>query len=90
MADPTDRELIDLGMAVYEAAKELFEACGAGEDFCVQHLSGTSAVFGGTNRVIWSPVAGFTLDASYCTERFKEKYLLFKQVNLKLLFGIGF
>lgn len=43
------------------------------DDFCVQAAFGECLVFGGTNRLIWSPRRGFYPDKSYCTERFIER-----------------
>lgn len=44
-------------------------------DFCLQSnptsFSG-AIVFGGTNRLIWSPRNGFHPDQSYCNPRFLE------------------
>lgn len=59
-----------LGEAVLEAAEELFLIAGCPEDFCIQHISGDTAIFGGFNRVIWTPMKGFRLDPSYCTVGF--------------------
>lgn len=67
--------LIDeVGWLVCEKAEEIFRHCGAAEDFCVQHVGSEAVVFGGTNRIIWSPTGGFRLDSDYCTERFKQAF----------------
>ncbi|NIN68652.1 MAG: hypothetical protein GTO63_28885 [Anaerolineae bacterium] len=41
-------------------------------DFCIQHFDsmGECIIFGGTNRIVWRPMTGFKIDASYCTEKF--------------------
>ena len=59
-----------LGEVLSLAAYERFDACGAASDFGVQCVQDTTAVFGGTNRVIWSVEGRFRPDRSYCTERF--------------------
>ena len=64
---PNDYELI--GIAVYEKAQEIFEACDAGNDFCHQ----TGLVFGGTNRIKLTK-SGWVADSSYCTERFLDAF----------------
>ena len=60
----------DIGILVAEAAQEIFEKCGAADDFCVQAVGSGCAVFGGTNRVIFNPLSGFKADAGHCTARF--------------------
>lgn len=69
-----DEQLKEIGNIVCEEARERFATCGAESDFCVQSI-GFVAVFGGTNRVIWSPKHGWSLDQSYCTERFIRAWL---------------
>lgn len=46
------------------------------EDFCVQHADWYDghAVFGGTNRLLWSMSAGFRPDPPYCSPRFMEQF----------------
>lgn len=41
-------------------------------DFCVQMVTPDCIVFGGVNRLIWSPAHGFKPDRSYCTPAFLE------------------
>ena len=55
---------------VYEAAK-YFAECP--EDFCLQSVGYNCIIFGGTNRLIWTP-NGFAPDISYCTEKFLKYY----------------
>lgn len=55
----------------YEAAK-FWTQCPS--DFCVQHVTETCIVFGGTNRVIWRPETGFYADKSYCTQEFLNHF----------------
>lgn len=65
--------LNELGMLVDDAASSIFTECGAESDYCIQEV-GSVAVFGGTNRLIYSPVHGFRMDESYCTPTFREKF----------------
>jgi len=57
-------------------AQKRFEVCGAKDDFCVQSTSDEgNQVFGGTNRVIFSPATGWKPDRLlYCTERFLREW----------------
>lgn len=41
-------------------------------DFCVQLVTPDCIVFGGVNRLIWTPAHGFKPDRSYCTPAFLE------------------
>lgn len=68
-----EQHLIDMASMVVEEAEERFNTCGAEDDFCVQHV-GQSTVFGGTNRLIWSPKHGWQPDRQLCTERFLNAY----------------
>ena len=43
-------------------------------DFCIQLFGVTAIVFGGTNRLVWTPTHGFNPDRPYCTERFLKRY----------------
>lgn len=74
MRDPREEEIRDLGVAVFEAAQSIFSDCQAEEDFGVQYTGSSSAVFGGHNRVCWTPRLGFYPDRPYCTERFLRLY----------------
>ena len=69
----TADQIVDIGVLVIDQAEHIFEMCGASNDFCVQSV-GAVAVFGGTNRLTWSPVYGWRLDRAYCTARFIAKY----------------
>ena len=69
----TDEQLADIGLLVADAAKEIFIDCNAEHDFCIQCVEGV-AVFGGTNRLLWSPAFGFRPDKSYCTKEFLAKF----------------
>ena len=64
---------MDIGELVFNQAQEIFIQCGTEEDFCVQDV-GSVAVFGGTNRLIFSPRKGFYPDKSYCTDRFIDLF----------------
>ncbi len=59
---------------VIELAAEIWDADGLREDFCVQHVSYPVVVFGGVNRVRWSPKYGFYIDNSCCTDKFKARF----------------
>ena len=54
--------------ALIERALWFFEECP--EDFCVQLQTGGGVVFGGTNRVTWTPTCGLWPEPSYCTSKF--------------------
>ena len=71
---PDQQQLINIGMSVCMEAFEIFCECGAERDFCIQHVAWTGSVFGGDNRLLWSPVNGFRPDESYCTTRFKHLF----------------
>ena len=59
------RDEFDMVDRVHQVAKDIFEACGAVDDFCHQ----TGLVFGGTNRIILT-VHGWEAIRDYCTPRF--------------------
>ncbi len=59
-------------MSIVHAAARYFEKCP--EDFCIQHVAAVSIIFGGTNRLIWSPVSGFRYDEPYCRPEFIAHY----------------
>lgn len=44
MNQPSDKVLREVGLALCDAAYKLFVRCGAGNDFCVQAVSGTRVV----------------------------------------------
>lgn len=67
-------DLVMLFMSIVEAAAHYWEQSDA-DDFCVQSFSGEAIVFGGTNRLIWTPAHGFRPDRSYCTPKFYEHAL---------------
>jgi len=69
----TDQQIQDVGVLVCEAAQNLFKNCDAEDDFCIQHV-GLTAVFGGTNRIIFEPVQGFYADKAYCTPKFLKAW----------------
>lgn len=68
-----EMEIEKIGTLVAETAQEIFESCGCPDDFCIQTV-GMVAVFGGINRLIWSPRNGFQPDKRYCTERFLIRF----------------
>ena len=61
-----------LAYAICEAAAQYWDRSDP-YDFCLQSFGGDTIVFGGTNRLIWSPRMGFTPDPSYCTDRFLRR-----------------
>lgn len=67
-------EIENIGVAVYMAAKYIFEECGFEKDFCIQSQGMYHTVFGGLNRVIYNPLLGFKVDRSYCDEKFLANF----------------
>lgn len=69
---PEDRGYMAYG--VISRAAEFFAFCP--DDFCVQHANWDEghAVFGGTNRLLWSVRHGFSPDRTYCSARFNEQF----------------
>jgi len=76
MGESNTEDLMMIGEIVYERALLIFEVCKAKEDFCIQDIGGV-AVFGGSNRLLFSAITGFRPDASYCSPRFLELYSLY-------------
>ena len=52
----------DIGIIVIEKARYIFEKLGCEDDFCIQYVGGSSVVFGGVNRLLWTPRFGFKDD----------------------------
>jgi hypothetical protein len=68
-----DEEHLVLWFDIFEAASRYWEENP--DDFCVQSFEGgETIVFGGLNRLIWSPFTGFQADRSYCSKKFLERY----------------
>jgi hypothetical protein len=67
---------LNIGKAVIARSKEIFEKCGAKDDWCLQSTDDETVwVFGGTNRVIYSVKLGiWKYDPSYCTPTFIENW----------------
>ena len=59
---------------ILDTAQYLYEKAGFENDFCVQHVSAGSIIFGSCNRVIWSPLNGYRTDPSHCRAEFIEKF----------------
>lgn len=59
----------EIGALVAYQAYLIFEACGRAKDYCIQGV-GEVAVFGGWNRLLFSPRRGWYLDESYCGAEF--------------------
>lgn len=76
----TGDELMEMGEVLFNYAEYLFMSIGAGEDFCLQCV-GSVVVFGGRNRLLWSPNHGFRCDSDYCTKNFIA--------NMQMVHGIG-
>ena len=75
---PSEADIEGLGGCLAEAAYETWIEGGLPEsDFCVQAI-GTCAVFGGCNRMQWSPTQGFRLFVSHSLperiDKWKEVY----------------
>jgi hypothetical protein len=68
-----NESLTDIGIEVAESAMRIFSDCEASSDFCIQTV-GSVVVFGGTNRLCFSPFKGFYLDEKFCTENFIKKF----------------
>jgi len=66
---PNDEQLADIGERVCDMAREIFEFCGAADDYC--HQGGL--VFGGTNRIMLNKW-GWTADKGLCTARFLDRF----------------
>ena len=62
-----------IGALVVEEAMNRFEYCGFHQDFCIKHV-GEAAVFGETNRVIFSVIKGWYPVRAYCTAKFLENW----------------
>jgi hypothetical protein len=61
-----------LAYAVIQAAYDIFKEAGCLEDFGIQHarLEAGCLIFGGTNRLVFSPERGLRPDRGLCTARF--------------------
>ncbi len=66
------RQFIDLNELIVYEALCIWEECPF--DFCIQHQTEDSIIFGAVNRVIWTSKHGFNIDESYCTKRFIEHF----------------
>jgi hypothetical protein len=64
-----------IGYYIVAAAAEFFKFCP--DDFGIQHINDGVIIFGGTNRLIWTP-HGFRPDPPYCSPRFLEQFGLKK------------
>lgn len=64
----------DFLMELWEVAGNIFEDCGAAQDFCLQS-AGNRIVFGGTNRLCFSARIGWHADEPYCTSRFLSEWI---------------
>jgi hypothetical protein len=74
---PEDK-YIEIAELVIDQAEIIFKKCNAESDFCLQAI-GSRVVFGGTNRVFFSPLQGFTIDPDYCTPNFRKLF----EINFK-------
>lgn len=81
--DLTEKDYEKLGESlainIAGVAESIFTRCGAKSDFCLQSVSaGGFCVFGGTNRLVFSPCRGWRIDPWYCTEQFTK---LFNEIH---------
>lgn len=70
----SDQDRAGLIYGVINRAAKFFQYCP--EDFCIQHACWFEghAVFGGTNRLLWSVERGLYPDQDYCTPKFLEQF----------------
>ena len=74
MGELEDLMWSSIGEMIVDEAQDRFKVCGAEKDFCIQHVSTESVVFGGTNRVVFHVVSGWRAERGYCTERFLREW----------------
>ena len=74
----TEAEQAGIAEMVEMDASLIFDECGAADDFCLQNVGGAVVVFGGVNRVLWTPIRGFTLDSSFCTREFIKRFHIWR------------
>lgn len=70
----TEKQCEEIGVLVVLRAEEHFRKAGCEADFCIQDI-GENAIFGGTNRLRWSPDRGFEPEALFCTPKFLEYWM---------------
>jgi len=64
-----------LVFAVVEAAASYWDAPGVDHrDFGLQSGGGDVLVFGGSNRLVWTPSRGFVPDRALCSAAFLKNY----------------
>ena len=68
--DPADQE--QLVFSVIDTAATFFE--GFDTDFGIQYRDSDNIIFGGLNRIVWSPLKGFRIDRDYCTPDFIAQF----------------
>lgn len=66
---PSDDELLELGMSVWEMAESIFDDCKAPADNCIQYNGGNILIFGGSNRIMLDKT-GWNASEMHCSERF--------------------
>ena len=69
---PTEQQLRELGIEVYQIAESIFEDCGQLRDFGIQDAGGL--VFGGHNRIFLRE-RGWVASESHCTDNFIAAFL---------------
>lgn len=69
-----DSSTLPLLVTITKAAVRYWEYTNDTSDFTLQLVSDDCVIFGGTNRLVWSPFYGFRPDRAYCTERFLSHY----------------
>lgn len=72
LRNASEEECLEIGDMVVDAALELFSYANVEYDFCVRY-TGYNVVFGGTNRLIFDPVKGFSASSMHCTPDFLDK-----------------
>jgi hypothetical protein len=67
---------------VIHLAAQYFEECP--RDFGLQNSQGDTITFGGTNRLYWHPIRGFTASESHCTPDFLKRFNAVKSGEITL------
>lgn len=62
-----------IAFTIIDEARALYEEIGHDDDFGIQHVGEGKIIFGGLNRVHWTPSRGFVCDID-CTENFRTLF----------------
>jgi hypothetical protein len=69
-----EQDLLKIGSAVIFMAQDIFEECGAADDFCIQNISQFGCVtFGGWNRISLTS-NGWSASEYHCSPSFIEAF----------------